>query len=271
MIARFPSIERQFVRATAARPWVSTGRIQYASKQSTGYRYCLMSHTAGFVDPLFSRGLINTLEGIFALMPPLIEALNTGNFDAAAFEPVNALQRRVLDYNDRLVNGAYIAWKDFDVWNAWLRVWALGTILTEYRMMNALADEQVGHFAAKPPDPIFSDYEDPDYAAFFHGVEPMIRSFEQRERSALDTSHAIFEYANTYRFPVPLRRDAMRRAGWLAQNEALSDHNLHIAREGYRWALTNPDSRDLFGRAETFFRWRAHLPDRHLINGNVSG
>ena len=39
------------------------------------------------------------------------------------FEP---LQQRVLDYNDRLVNGAFISWADFDLWNAWLRVLGLG-------------------------------------------------------------------------------------------------------------------------------------------------
>ncbi len=270
-LRQFPAVASQFSHAKAVRPWVATDRLQYASVQSTGYRYCLMSHAAGFVDPLFSRGLINTLEGISALMQPLLEALNTDDFDEAAFEPVDALQQRVLAYNDRLVNGAFIAFHDFDLWNAWLRVWALGTIITEYRLMNALADECEGRPAPATTDCVFSDHEDPDYAAFFNRVEPMMRAFERVERHANETSSAIFEQADAFPFPVPLRRDAMRRAGWLRDDEVLSDRNLHIAREGYRWALTNPDSRDLFGRAETFFRWRAHHADPHLANDLRNG
>ncbi|MBC2908372.1 FAD-dependent oxidoreductase, partial [Streptomyces sp. PSKA01] len=55
-IARFPDIAPQFEGAVATRDWVRTGRLQYSSKQTVGYRWCLTSHAAGFVDALFSRG-----------------------------------------------------------------------------------------------------------------------------------------------------------------------------------------------------------------------
>ena len=63
-LQRYPSVAEQFKDAKAVRPWVSTGRLQYSSKKTTGYRYCLMSHASGFVDPLFSRGMFNTVEVI---------------------------------------------------------------------------------------------------------------------------------------------------------------------------------------------------------------
>ena len=81
----YPSVAEQFKDGKAVRPWVSTGRLQYSSKQTTGHRYCLMSHASGFVDPLFSRGMFNTVEVIYALLDPLLEALKTDNFDDEAF------------------------------------------------------------------------------------------------------------------------------------------------------------------------------------------
>ena len=62
-----PSVERQFADAKAVRAGVRTKRIQYSSRHAVGYRYALLSHAAGFIDPLFSRGLINTVENLHAL------------------------------------------------------------------------------------------------------------------------------------------------------------------------------------------------------------
>ena len=267
---RFPAVARQFREARAVRPWVATGRLQYTSRRCTGYRYGLTAHAAGFVDPLYSRGLINTLEMLQALLDPLLGALDTGDFSEDAFLPLETLHRRVLDYNDRLVRGSYAAWKDFDLWNAWVRVWALGTILTEYRLMNALSDySATGDRTLLDdgvPDPIFSPHEDPDYRAFFERAEPILDAADGGALPPGEAASRLFALTGAYSFPVPLRRDAMRRAGWLAGDEVISDRNLRFAREGYRWALTNPTSRDLFGNTETFFRWRARHADPHLAS-----
>src|SRR5439155_26148359 len=107
-LRRFPSVAERFANTKGVRPWVSTDRLQYSSKQTVGYRWCMMSHAAGAIDPLFSRGLINTIEVIHALLDPLMNALAEDDFDEARFAHVEPLQQRVLDYNDRLVNVAFI-------------------------------------------------------------------------------------------------------------------------------------------------------------------
>src|SRR2546430_2734249 len=84
-LREYPSVAEQFATGKAVRPWVSTGRLQYSSRQTTGYRFCLMSHAAGFVDPLFSRGMVNTVEVIYGLIDPLLHALATDNFDQEGF------------------------------------------------------------------------------------------------------------------------------------------------------------------------------------------
>lgn len=268
-LKRFPSVAEQFENAKTVRPWVSTGRLQYSSKQTVGHRWCLMSHAAGAVDPLFSRGMINTVEVIHALLDPLLEALATDDFDDERFAHIEPLQQRVLDYNDRLVNGAFISWADFDLWNAWLRVWALGTVVTEFRVMNALRDftetREEKYFKGDAARPVFSTFEDPDYADFFPAAVELMENFEQGRISAAETAKRIFDLSHQYKFDVTIRRDAMCRAGWLKDSDLVTERDVEFTRQGFRWALTNPNTRDLFGTSETFFRWCAHRPDPHLV------
>jgi tetracycline 7-halogenase / FADH2 O2-dependent halogenase len=265
---RFPSVQEQFATGRAVRPWVSTGRLQYSSRKCVGFRYCLMSHAAGFVDPLFSRGMINTLEVISALLDPLLEAVTTDNFDEQAFAHIERLQQRVLDYNDQLVNAAFVSWADFDLWNAWLRVWGLGTILTEFRVMNALADYTATrlekHFTGETQNPVFSKFEDPDYAGFFARAVGLMGRFEMGTLSAGEAAEGIFKMTEEYEFPVVIRLDALLRAGWVLEDMQMTDRDVEFARSGFRWALANPDARDLFGTPGNLFRWQAHCPDPHL-------
>ena len=267
-LGRFPDVARQFVDVTRVRPWVSTGRLQYSSSQCAGRRYCLMSHSDGFVDPLFSRGLINSIEVIAALIDPLTASLQDGDPDPDRFEKVVRLQRRSLDYNDLLVRNAFLSWRDFDLWNAWSRVWALGTIITEFRLMNVLTDfTDSGDrrlLNGEAADPACSRHEDPDYAAFFRDACREMEYFEASRVNAAEVARRIFRLTRKYDMQVPIRRDAMRRAGWLRDGDELSDRNVSFARSGYRWAIANRDTRDLYGNSETFYRWRARQADPHL-------
>lgn len=268
-LERFPSVAEQFANAKAVRPWVSTDRLQYSSKQTAGYRYCLMSHAAGFVDPLFSRGMVNTLEVIHAVLDPLLNALATDNFDEQAFAEVDRMQQRVLDYNDNLVNGSFIAWADFDLWNAWLRVFGLGTFLAEFRLMNGLAEysrtRDEKSLAGEAKNPVFSNFEDPDYAAFFARCVELIEAFDSSRISTFDTAKRIFDMTGEYEFPVLIRRDALVRADWIKEDDHMTEKNLRFVRSGFRWALTNPTTRDVVSTSETFFRWCARRPDPHLV------
>ncbi|WP_308190563.1 tryptophan 7-halogenase [Streptomyces sp. HPF1205] len=120
----YPAVKRQFEGAKRVREWVSTDRLQYSSKQSIGYRWCLMSHAAGFLDPLFSRGLSNTFEVVYALLSRLIPALDEDDFAVERFEYVETVERGLLHYNDALVNSSYISFNHFPLWNAVFRVWS---------------------------------------------------------------------------------------------------------------------------------------------------
>jgi FADH2 O2-dependent halogenase len=268
----YPSVAEQFKDAKAVRPWVSTGRLQYSSKKTTGYRYCLMSHASGFVDPLFSRGMFNTVEIIYALLDPLLEALKTDNFDEEPFRPVDAQQQLVLDYNDDLVNGSFISWNDFDLWNAWLRVFGLGTFLAEFHLMNGMSDYtrtgDSSYLKGPTKNPIFCDFEDPDYAAFFKASVETVEAVESGRLEAKKAAKRIFDLADSYPFPVPIRKDSLVRARWMKEEDQLTERDLGFVRRGFRWALTTPLTRDVVSSSQTFFRWCAHRPDPHLMIPN---
>ncbi|MCB0196507.1 MAG: tryptophan 7-halogenase, partial [Anaerolineae bacterium] len=61
ILDQFPSMRVQFQSAKAVRDWTRTGRLQYSAKQVVGDRFCLLGHAAGFIDPLFSKGLYSSL------------------------------------------------------------------------------------------------------------------------------------------------------------------------------------------------------------------
>jgi len=148
----YPAVKRQFAGATRVREWISTGRLQYSSKQSIGYRWCLMSHAAGFIDPLFSRGLSNTFEVVHALVGRILTALKDDDFSVERFEYVDRLEKGLLQYNDDLVNSSYIAFSHFRLWNAVFRVWANfltpGVMRLTRARLEFLVDNDVRHFDA---------------------------------------------------------------------------------------------------------------------------
>lgn len=122
-LSRFPTIARQFENAETVFPWVSTNRTQYSSSKTVGNRWMLMSHAAGAIDALFSRGLSNTMAVIEAFVPQFLEAFAEKDFSAERFEYIDRLSQNLLNNNDKLIAGSYISFRDFDLWRAWSKVW----------------------------------------------------------------------------------------------------------------------------------------------------
>ena len=248
-IQLFPSVARQFKNAKAVRPWVSTGRLQYSSTRTLGQRFCLMSHAAGFVDPLYSRGLINTMEVLYGLIEPLLAALREDDFSEERFASLERTQQKVIDYADRVVNASFISWSDFDLWNAWFRVWAVGTASAEATLSNALSDfsnsGDLSFLAGDIDDPVFSTFEDPGYASLFDCAARQVEAFERGEVSAPAATESILTL--------------LRRSYRLFRDEVVA--------KGLQWALSNATSRDIHvGHPHLQQRWLARQPDQHLVS-----
>ena len=133
-LASQPGIAAQFKDAEPVRPWVMTGRTQYSSRGTVGDRWMLMLHAAGAVDALFSRGLANTMAVVEAFVPRFLEARADQDYRAERFTYVDHLSQTILNNNDKLVAGSYIAFRDFDLWRAWSKMWYLAWNLGVMRL-----------------------------------------------------------------------------------------------------------------------------------------
>jgi FADH2 O2-dependent halogenase len=209
-IARYPSMAAQFESARAVRDWVSTDRLQYSSSKNIGYRYCLMSHASGAIDALFSRGLANTCEIINATAPALLQALADDDFSLERFAYVDQLQQRQLDYNDRLVNCSYISFADFDLWNAWYRVWVIGAFFgwlrlnRFYRKYQETGDrswfekmEAPSHFGSLCPG--LDAYEQ-----LFNAAAAEVEAVGEGRQKPAEATERIFRILNALDFVPPL-------------------------------------------------------------------
>ncbi len=139
LCGKFPDIARQFDGCVPVREWISTDRLQYSSKATVGDRWTLLAHAAGFIDPLFSRGLSNTAEGINVLAYRLLRAVKDDDFSAERFAYVDRAQQAMLDFNDELVNAAFISWEDYGLWSAVFRIWGWGANAGVWRLQEALS------------------------------------------------------------------------------------------------------------------------------------
>jgi FADH2 O2-dependent halogenase len=168
--ARFPAVARQFENARSIREWVSTDRLQYSSRRSVGHRWCLMSHAAGFLDPLFSRGMSNTMEVIDALAWRLLEAIGDDDFSEERFAYVERLEQGLLDYNDDLINSSFIAFSNFNLWDAVFRIWGFSSNYGAMRLTRAELQ-----YNLSGDDQVFKDLERSLYPGFWWPDEPLMK------------------------------------------------------------------------------------------------
>ena len=199
LIADYPEVVRQFADAKPIREWVSSGRLQYSSSRTVGDRWCLMSHSAGFVDPLFSRGLQNTVEVVNLVATTVLSAAADDDFSAARLQPVEDLQRNTIAANDLLVHGAYIAFRDFRLWNAWFRIWGLSQVYGVTRLLRPmLAFEETGRrnvfeHLDRPACPGSLAPDHPELVKLIDGAYATMVQFDGGQLSAAQAEARLFE------------------------------------------------------------------------------
>jgi len=243
-ISQFPAVERQFAKAKAVRPWVRTGRLQYSSKKTVGERYCLLSHAEAFIDPLFSRGMLNSLELVETLADALIQAAKEDDYGTERFEHIEKQQRAALYYTDRIVHGSFVSWSDFDLWDAWMRIWAIGIGVTESNFGSHLIMGQRSKWTPMP-NALSGPFEGKGFRALFEQSYEIILKFDRSEMSGGEASRAIFALLQAHEFEMQLP-DRMT---------------------GHEWAIVNPGCRDLYlGDSILHARWKDHEPDPPLVN-----
>lgn len=125
-VARFPSMSAQFAHAHAVRDWTRSGRISYSAKHVVGDRFALLGHAAGFIDPLYSKGLYITYMTLAVLADLLLAAHVDGDYSAARFQPLETLTQAYVRTNDRLVANSYKSFSNYKLWSCYSVMWLLG-------------------------------------------------------------------------------------------------------------------------------------------------
>ncbi|MCK9925606.1 tryptophan 7-halogenase [Frankia sp. Mgl5] len=231
---RFPSVARQFAAARPTWDWVSTGRTQYSSTRTVGDRWTMMSHAAGAIDALFSRGMANTMQVIYAFAPMLMDALADGDLSAERFASIDQLNQTILDVNDRLVAGSYTSFRDFDLWRAWSKVWFMAWNLGISRIVGtyfgflergdpALFDRL---FDAPFPGTFCPDL--PEFQDLFRRLDGVMDEVDQGQATPTEAVGRLADLLGTAAFlPEPLRLgDVLRR--W-------HDGSFDAQRQMYEW------------------------------------
>ncbi len=241
---QLPTVKKQFANAKAVRPWVRTGRLQYSSTKCVGPRYCLLSSATGFIDPLYSRGLVCTLEVNRALAKVLIEAFHERDYSFEKFAHLEDLQRAQLEFVDRLVHGSFVSWTNFELWNAWCRVWAIATGCLESNLGGYVEFFRIPQMRRLTVEnPLFSPFEDSGFRSFFEKSERILNDFEQKKVDSKMASQTLFQTIGDYRFSM----------------------NLKNRSESHIWALKNPMCRDLLlGNEKLHARWSREQNDPGL-------
>lgn len=109
LISRYPSIEAQFAGAGVVAPSggiCRTGRLQRIAERFAGESWVALPYTAGFVDPLHSTGIAQTMVGIERLALAFEQFWNTSAFNdqLRAYEDT---VRSEFELIDQLVSGCY--------------------------------------------------------------------------------------------------------------------------------------------------------------------
>ena len=158
-IGRYPDIARHLEGIEVTMPFTRTGRLQYASRQSVGDRHFTAPSTFGFIDPLYSNGLIQTFESVFYGARHLLSAFGVeegpvkqGDFSQAAFARMEVLHRTQLKQADAMISKAYASMSDFATWNAWTQFWLAQVLFGDLWLQRAcfryFEDGNAAHFDA---------------------------------------------------------------------------------------------------------------------------
>lgn len=203
LIERYPSLSQHLSGARRVREWA----VRQPVRQVYGTdleRRCLMFDD-GVVsnDLLFSRKLSNAAELVLALAHRLIKAAHSGDYRSPALNDFVMTQDSIITLSDRIAAGAYVAFRDPELWNAYARVWLLQSIAA------TITARKINDAFAKALDPrVFDDIdqlaEDGFWMPLYQGYKDILNTtlglcddVENARVSAAQAASRIFaELAN---------------------------------------------------------------------------
>ncbi|MFT3776264.1 MAG: tryptophan 7-halogenase [Minicystis sp.] len=205
-LARYPSIGAQFANARSVRKWVSSPRIQYSSTKLWEGRYFALPHAAAFIDPLFSTGLNLTAHAVTLLGDALVDSFRSGVLQTDKLKTVEGQVLHKIAIYDKLVATSFKAFRSFELWNAWYRVWEIGTYFSTLGAMRCLLKyEETGdaahlraRFDRRYASPLGCSVQ--GYVALFDNMAALV---DEVDRGEIDEAAGVKAmYDELARFPA---------------------------------------------------------------------
>jgi FADH2 O2-dependent halogenase len=176
LLARLPSVARQFQNARARRPFIHTPRVAFRSAVVTGQNWALLPSAAGIIDPLLSTGFPLTLLGIHRLL----RLLESDHWNGPAFADGCAEYARQtqqeLDATEQLVGALYGSMADFELFKRLSLLYFAAASYSETARRLGMGDRAKGFLLCD--DPVFGRETRACVAAALAGPEG-------RQRAAL--------------------------------------------------------------------------------------
>jgi FADH2 O2-dependent halogenase len=187
LLARFPSVARQFAEATPIRAFTWMPRLAWRAERAAGPGWAMLPSAAAFVDPLFSTGMPLTLLGI-ERMARMLEGGPAPGAEASAkaagppWVQCGDITLAEADHTARFIAGCYAAFPRFDQFAAYSMFYFAAASFRE--MARRLgADASASRFlcahheafrdATQRLSPAITPYHETYASDVAHAVEPM--------------------------------------------------------------------------------------------------
>jgi FADH2 O2-dependent halogenase len=131
IMARYPSISRQFHRARPVLPWMRTGRLQRRARTTAGASWAMLAPAAYTLDALYSTGNAHALLTIQRLAR--IVEHGWGQAMSEALAGYDRVLQREMRFLDMLVHGSYRAFGRFELLAGFTMYYFAGAIAAEER------------------------------------------------------------------------------------------------------------------------------------------
>ncbi len=153
LLSRYPSIASQFAEARLVAPAGGlrrTGRMQRLAANAAGEGWASLPNAAGFVDPLHSTGIAQTLCGVERLAAILKEHWRRSTLPNA-LRGYDRTLRREFRLIDRLVSGGCRARRDVRTFAAWAMLYFAAATTCERRRLRGELPTEAAFLCADDP------------------------------------------------------------------------------------------------------------------------
>jgi FADH2 O2-dependent halogenase len=130
LLARLPTVARQFAGARPALPFVYRANLPCRSARAAGENWALLPSAAAFVDPLLSTGFPLTLLGLARLAEAIETSWGHESF-ARRLEAYSDLTLSEADSAALLVSALYASFQDFPLFAAISKLYFAAASFTE--------------------------------------------------------------------------------------------------------------------------------------------